>query len=162
MRRLIQSGDPLYLPITQDPVPKTEDQLEEDAQVMMQLGTDKYASEMRARMMSASLLSDMESFKVRVIYCTLMIRDVTGTFYIPTSFVLYNNAGGKSGRGAGGLHPMVLPEGLDRRRRCRRVGAGKGSVLLLSLHAKLYPTYLLRIHNSLRCLLSRNFRYLNN
>ncbi|XP_011173080.1 rab3 GTPase-activating protein catalytic subunit [Solenopsis invicta] len=61
--RLIQSGDPLYLPITQDPVPKTEDQLEEDAQVMMQLGTDKYASEMRARMMSASLLSDMESFK---------------------------------------------------------------------------------------------------
>ncbi|XP_032690945.1 rab3 GTPase-activating protein catalytic subunit isoform X2 [Odontomachus brunneus] len=61
--RLIQSGDPLYLPVTQDPVPKTEDQLEEDAQVMMQLGTDKYASEMRARMMSASLLSDMESFK---------------------------------------------------------------------------------------------------
>ncbi|XP_066597838.1 rab3 GTPase-activating protein catalytic subunit [Prorops nasuta] len=61
--RLIQTGDPLYLPITQDPTPKTEDQLEEDAQVMMQLGTDKYASEMRARMMSASLLSDMESFK---------------------------------------------------------------------------------------------------
>ncbi|XP_019887701.2 rab3 GTPase-activating protein catalytic subunit isoform X2 [Ooceraea biroi] len=61
--RLIQTGDPLYLPITQDPVPKTEDQLEEDAQVMMQLGTDKFASEMRARMMSASLLSDMESFK---------------------------------------------------------------------------------------------------
>lgn len=64
MCRLIQTGDLLYLPITQDPVPKTEDQLEEDAQVMMQLGTDKYASEMRARMMSASLLSDMESFKV--------------------------------------------------------------------------------------------------
>ncbi|XP_018317561.1 rab3 GTPase-activating protein catalytic subunit [Mycetomoellerius zeteki] len=61
--RLIQTGDLLYLPVTQDPVPKTEDQLEEDAQVMMQLGTDKYASEMRARMMSASLLSDMESFK---------------------------------------------------------------------------------------------------
>lgn len=67
MFRLIQSGDPLYLPITQDPVPKTEDQLEEDAQVMMQLGTDKHASEMRARLMSASLLSDMESFKVIII-----------------------------------------------------------------------------------------------
>lgn len=66
MCRLIQTGDPLYLPVTQDPVPKTEDQLEEDAQVMMQLGTDKYASEMRARMMSASLLSDMESFKVYI------------------------------------------------------------------------------------------------
>lgn len=62
--RLIQTGDSLYLPITQDPVPKTEDQLEEDAQVMMQLGTSKHASEMRARLMSASLLSDMESFKV--------------------------------------------------------------------------------------------------
>ncbi|XP_014211010.1 rab3 GTPase-activating protein catalytic subunit isoform X2 [Copidosoma floridanum] len=61
--RLIQTGEPLYLPVTQDPVPKTEDQLEEDAQVMMQLGTDKTASEMRARLMSASLLSDMESFK---------------------------------------------------------------------------------------------------
>ncbi|XP_076245852.1 RAB3 GTPase activating protein subunit 1 isoform X2 [Calliopsis andreniformis] len=61
--KLIQTGEPLYLPITQDPVPKTEDQLEEDAQVMMQLGTDKRASEMRARLMSASLLSDMESFK---------------------------------------------------------------------------------------------------
>ncbi|KAK2582514.1 hypothetical protein KPH14_004812 [Odynerus spinipes] len=61
--RLLQTGDPLYLPVTQDPVPKTEDHLEEDAQVMMQLGTDKYASEMRARLMSASMLSDMESFK---------------------------------------------------------------------------------------------------
>ena len=62
--RLVQTGDPLYLPVTQDPVLKTEDQLEEDAQVMMELGTDKHGSEMRARLMSASLLSDMESFKV--------------------------------------------------------------------------------------------------
>ncbi|XP_076631744.1 RAB3 GTPase activating protein subunit 1 isoform X1 [Colletes latitarsis] len=61
--KLVQTGDTLYLPVTQDPVLKTEDQLEEDAQVMIQLGTDKYASEMRARLMSASLLSDMESFK---------------------------------------------------------------------------------------------------
>ncbi|KAJ8680943.1 hypothetical protein QAD02_016730 [Eretmocerus hayati] len=61
--RLVSTGEPLYLPVTQDPVPKTEDQLEEDAQVMMQLGTDKTGSEMRARLMSASLLSDMESFK---------------------------------------------------------------------------------------------------
>ncbi|XP_008553461.1 rab3 GTPase-activating protein catalytic subunit [Microplitis demolitor] len=61
--RLLKTGDALYLPVTQDPVPKTEDQLEEDAQLMMQLGTDKQGSEMRARLMSASLLSDMESFK---------------------------------------------------------------------------------------------------
>ncbi|XP_044596449.1 rab3 GTPase-activating protein catalytic subunit isoform X2 [Cotesia glomerata] len=61
--KLLKTGDALYLPVTQDPVPKTEDQLEEDAQLMMQLGTDKQGSEMRARLMSASLLSDMESFK---------------------------------------------------------------------------------------------------
>lgn len=61
--RLLKNNDALYIPVTQDPVPKTEDQLEEDAEVMMQLGTDKHASEMRAKLMSASLLSDMESFK---------------------------------------------------------------------------------------------------
>ncbi|XP_046465312.1 rab3 GTPase-activating protein catalytic subunit [Neodiprion pinetum] len=61
--KLLKTGGSLYLPVTQEPVPKTEDQLEEDAEVMMQLGTDQRASEMRARLMSASLLSDMESFK---------------------------------------------------------------------------------------------------
>ena len=34
-------------------------------QVMMQLGTDEAGAEIRAKMQSASLLSDMESFKVR-------------------------------------------------------------------------------------------------
>lgn len=48
----------------QDPTPKTEDQLEEDERVMLQLGTDAQGMELRTRMMSASLLSDMESFKV--------------------------------------------------------------------------------------------------
>jgi Rab3 GTPase-activating protein catalytic subunit len=48
----------------QEPVPKTEDQVQEDAEVLLQLGTDAQGAEMRARMMSASLLSDMESFKV--------------------------------------------------------------------------------------------------
>lgn len=78
--RLIKTGEPLYLPITQDPVPKTEDQLEEDAQVMMQLGTDKNASEMRARLMSASLLSDMESFKV-LFSCASCIQDFPNNFF---------------------------------------------------------------------------------
>lgn len=61
--KLIKTGDPLYVPITQDPVPKTEDQLEEDTDVLLKLGSDAQGSELRARMMSASLLSDMESFK---------------------------------------------------------------------------------------------------
>lgn len=57
---LVDSDEPLYIPMTQDPVPKTEDQLEDDAEVMLKLGP---GSELRAQMMSASLLSDMESFK---------------------------------------------------------------------------------------------------
>ncbi|KAF5298392.1 hypothetical protein FQR65_LT01170 [Abscondita terminalis] len=61
--KLIKSGDPLYIPVTQDPVPKTEDQLEEDTDVLLQLGSDAQGSELRAKLMSASLLSDMESFK---------------------------------------------------------------------------------------------------
>ncbi|KAK9888464.1 hypothetical protein WA026_000711 [Henosepilachna vigintioctopunctata] len=61
--KLIETGEPLYIPKTQEPVPKTEDQLDEDADVLLKLGTDALGSEMRAKMMSASLLSDMESFK---------------------------------------------------------------------------------------------------
>ncbi|XP_028155802.1 rab3 GTPase-activating protein catalytic subunit isoform X2 [Ostrinia furnacalis] len=59
----LKNGTPLYVPCTQDPAPKTEDQLEEDAELMVRLGDDAKASELRARMMSASLLSDMEAFK---------------------------------------------------------------------------------------------------
>lgn len=61
--KLINTGEQLYIPVTQEPVPKTEDQLEEDTDVLLKLGEDELGSELRARMMSASLLSDMESFK---------------------------------------------------------------------------------------------------
>ncbi|XP_052864376.1 rab3 GTPase-activating protein catalytic subunit [Anopheles cruzii] len=57
---LVGSDEPLYIPVTQEPVPKTEDQLEDDAEVLLKLGPD---SELRTQMMSASLLSDAESFK---------------------------------------------------------------------------------------------------
>ncbi|KAL7043958.1 hypothetical protein ACKWTF_001718 [Chironomus riparius] len=56
---LIDSDEPLYIPVTQDPVPKTEDELEDDAEMLLNV-TD---SGLRAQLMSASLLSDMESFK---------------------------------------------------------------------------------------------------
>lgn len=46
--------------------PKTEDQLEDDAVVLMKLGSDSHGSKLRARMMCASLYSDMESFKVPI------------------------------------------------------------------------------------------------
>lgn len=61
--KLLKTGEQLYIPITQDPVPKTEDQLEEDTDVLLKLGSNAEGSELRAKMMSASLLSDMESFK---------------------------------------------------------------------------------------------------
>ncbi|XP_063615005.1 rab3 GTPase-activating protein catalytic subunit-like [Penaeus indicus] len=61
--RLFETNEPLYIPITQEPAPMTEDRLEEHADVLLRLGTDTVGSQLRARMMSASLLSDMESFK---------------------------------------------------------------------------------------------------
>ncbi|XP_066247819.1 rab3 GTPase-activating protein catalytic subunit [Euwallacea similis] len=61
--KLLNSDEPLYIPLTQDPVLKTEDQLEADTDILLKLGSDSEASELRARIMSASLLSDMESFK---------------------------------------------------------------------------------------------------
>lgn len=38
--KLIDSDEYLYVPITQDPVPKTEDQLEDDAEILLKLGPD--------------------------------------------------------------------------------------------------------------------------
>lgn len=35
---LVDSDEYLYVPVTQEPVPKTEDQLEDDAEVMLKLG----------------------------------------------------------------------------------------------------------------------------
>lgn len=69
--RLLETGEYLYIPKTQDPIPKTEDQLEEDAEVLLRLGTDAHGSELRARLMSASLLSDMEAFKAANPGCIL-------------------------------------------------------------------------------------------
>ncbi|XP_020803187.1 rab3 GTPase-activating protein catalytic subunit [Drosophila serrata] len=50
----------LYIPETQEPVPKTEDQLQDDAEVMLKLGP---GSGLTTQMMCTSLLSDMEAFK---------------------------------------------------------------------------------------------------
>ncbi len=62
--RLIKTGESMFVPHCQDPAPLTEDVLEEQSKVLLELGEDAQGSELRAKMMSASLLSDMESFKV--------------------------------------------------------------------------------------------------
>lgn len=51
----------------QEPAPMTEDLLEEQSEVLAKLGTSAEGAHLRARMQSACLLSDMESFKVVVL-----------------------------------------------------------------------------------------------
>ncbi|XP_023243587.1 rab3 GTPase-activating protein catalytic subunit-like [Centruroides sculpturatus] len=60
---LLHSGAPLFIPITQEPSPMTEDMLEEHAEILVQLGTNSEGAALRARMQSACLMSDMEAFK---------------------------------------------------------------------------------------------------
>lgn len=44
---LIDCDEPLYIPITQDPVPKTEDELEDDAEMLLNVSD----GELRAQLM---------------------------------------------------------------------------------------------------------------
>ncbi|GIX89772.1 rab3 GTPase-activating protein catalytic subunit [Caerostris extrusa] len=63
MRLLRHESEPLYIPVTQDPAPLTEDLLEAQAEVLVRLGAHAEGAALRARMQSASLTSDMEAFK---------------------------------------------------------------------------------------------------
>ncbi|XP_031567041.1 rab3 GTPase-activating protein catalytic subunit-like [Actinia tenebrosa] len=69
--RLLACDEPLYIPITQEPAPMTEDMLQEHAEVLSQLGTTQEGARVRAQMQSASLLSDMEAFKAANPGCLL-------------------------------------------------------------------------------------------
>nr|XP_042711522.1 rab3 GTPase-activating protein catalytic subunit isoform X4 [Chrysemys picta bellii] len=68
---LLHPGEPLYIPVTQEPAPMTEDLLEEQSEVLAKLGTSAEGAHLRARMQSACLLSDMESFKAANPGCCL-------------------------------------------------------------------------------------------
>ncbi|XP_013865900.1 rab3 GTPase-activating protein catalytic subunit [Austrofundulus limnaeus] len=68
---LLNSTEPLYVPVTQEPAPMTEDQLEEHSEVLAKLGTSAEGTHLRARMQSACLVSDMESFKAANPGCVL-------------------------------------------------------------------------------------------
>jgi len=69
--RLLNDDDWIYRPMLQEPAPLTEDQLAEQAEVLMQLGSDQAGSEVRAKLQSVNLLSDMESFKAANPGCVL-------------------------------------------------------------------------------------------
>ncbi|XP_060785256.1 rab3 GTPase-activating protein catalytic subunit isoform X2 [Neoarius graeffei] len=68
---LLNSNELLYIPVTQEPAPMTEDVLEEQSEVLAKLGTSAEGAHLRARMQSACLLSDMESFKAANPGCSL-------------------------------------------------------------------------------------------
>ena len=77
--KLLNGKNFLYRPYVQEPAPMTEDQLAEQAEVLMQLGSDVAGSEVRAKLQSANLLSDMESFKVRFLkYCCKVVKVYIG------------------------------------------------------------------------------------
>ncbi|XP_073827176.1 RAB3 GTPase activating protein subunit 1 [Musca autumnalis] len=58
--KLIDGDEYLYVPITQDLAPKTEDQLQDDADVMLKMGSD---SEFITDLMCSTVVSDAEAFK---------------------------------------------------------------------------------------------------
>ena len=82
---LLDTGSQLYIPITQEPSPMTEDMLEEQAEVLAKLGTSAEGSMIRARMQSACLVSDMESFKAANPGC--IIEDFV-RWYSPRDYVI--------------------------------------------------------------------------
>lgn len=63
LKLLLKPAEPLYVPVTQDPSPLTEDMLQEQIETLQQLGDNVEAQMKRAQIQSASLLSDMEAFK---------------------------------------------------------------------------------------------------
>ncbi|KAK3589406.1 hypothetical protein CHS0354_020737 [Potamilus streckersoni] len=69
--KLLYTGEQMYIPVTQEPAPMTEDMLDEHAEVLAKLGTSTEGAQLRARMQSACLLSDMESFKAANPGCAL-------------------------------------------------------------------------------------------
>ena len=80
----LSTNEPLFIPVTQEPSPMTEDMLEEQAEVLAKLGSTAEGSQLRARMQSACLLSDMESFKAANPGCCLedFVR-----WYSPRDFI---------------------------------------------------------------------------
>ncbi|KAI9472023.1 MAG: Rab3 GTPase-activating protein catalytic subunit-domain-containing protein [Benjaminiella poitrasii] len=61
--KLLKTGQPMQIPITQDPGFMTEDMISEQADVFESLGTSEIATQQRAKLQSAQLYSDMQAFK---------------------------------------------------------------------------------------------------
>lgn len=68
---LLKTGEPMKIPITQDPGFMTEDMITEQADVFESLGTSETATHQRAKLQSAQLYSDMQAFKAANPYACL-------------------------------------------------------------------------------------------
>ena len=81
---LMLTGDPMYIPMTQEHAPLTEDALRQQTELMSQLGCSQEASLIRASMQSVTLRSDMSAFKAANPGCVLedFIR-----WYSPRDFI---------------------------------------------------------------------------
>lgn len=60
---ILDSDEPLYIPITQDPVPKTEDELQADAEAMLKLGSGSGLNEMLNILFSFTIYSESNRFE---------------------------------------------------------------------------------------------------
>lgn len=60
---LCDPEEPLFIPICQEPTPLTDDMLQEQTEIMSQLGSSQEASTLRMRMQLPTLVCDMEAFK---------------------------------------------------------------------------------------------------
>ncbi|KAJ2864457.1 hypothetical protein GGH94_002909 [Coemansia aciculifera] len=69
--RLLESGEPLWIPKIQMPPVMTEDMLREREAILMGFGTSSEGAQQRAQLQCADLISDMESFKAANPGCTL-------------------------------------------------------------------------------------------
>lgn len=61
--KLLKTGEPLHVPITQDPGFMTEDMIREQAEAFENMGSSNYATLRRAQLQSQQLYSDMQAFK---------------------------------------------------------------------------------------------------
>ncbi|KAL6048071.1 Rab3 GTPase-activating protein catalytic subunit [Balamuthia mandrillaris] len=83
--RLLASGEEMWVPFTQPHGWMTEDMLEEQEKIFEELGSSIEAQQIRAKMQSASLLSDMEAFKAANPGC--MLEDFV-RWYSPSDWIV--------------------------------------------------------------------------
>ncbi|ORZ01136.1 Rab3 GTPase-activating protein catalytic subunit-domain-containing protein [Syncephalastrum racemosum] len=68
---LLETGEPLFIPVTQESGFMTEDMISQQADVFEKMGTSEDAAQSRAKMQSRHLRSDMEAFKAANPHATL-------------------------------------------------------------------------------------------